>query len=178
MINCFQVFLSNSTCAPTSRSSRLRFRCTWRSPRRGWRTTTSRQGLTLVPISGQLELFCPPCNPPFNHECVLELLKLSSDVKEFKPLLPGEVGREHRRRGRGQAGHVRRELRVRRARCRWGQVNNARPCHLPHRPISVYRFLRRALTLCPQLCIGVQPGARFPARSADTVSATLYGQFT
>jgi len=22
-----------------------------------------RQGLTLVPISAQLELFCPPCNP-------------------------------------------------------------------------------------------------------------------
>jgi len=33
-------------------------------------------------------------------------------------------------------------------------------------PISVYRFPRRALTLCPQLCMGIQPGARFPVRSA------------
>ena len=47
-----------------------------------------------------------------------------------------------------------------------------------NKPISVYRFLRRALTLCPQLCMGIQSGARFPARSADALSATLYGPFT
>ena len=52
-----------------------------------------------------------------------------------------------------------------------------------HRPIShfrisVYRFPRQALTLCPQLCMGIQPGARFPARSADALPATLYGRFT
>jgi len=35
------------------------------------------------------------------------------------------------------------------------------------RPISVYRLPRRALTLCPQLCMGSHPGARFPAQSAD-----------
>jgi hypothetical protein len=46
------------------------------------------------------------------------------------------------------------------------------------RPISVYRFPRRALTLCPQFCIGIQPGFRFPARSADALTATLYGHFT
>ena len=45
------------------------------------------QGLTLVPISAQLELFCPPCNP--THECVLEMLKLSSNVNECKPLPAG-----------------------------------------------------------------------------------------
>jgi len=47
-----------------------------------------------------------------------------------------------------------------------------------NRPISVYRFPHRALTLCPQLCIGIQPGACFPARSADALPATLYGHFT
>ena len=45
------------------------------------------------------------------------------------------------------------------------------------RPISVYSFPRRALTLCPQLCMGFQPGARFPAWSADALTATLYGHF-
>jgi hypothetical protein len=45
-------------------------------------------------------------------------------------------------------------------------------------PISVYRFPRRALTLCPQFCMGIQPGARFPARSADALLATVYGHFT
>jgi hypothetical protein len=47
-----------------------------------------------------------------------------------------------------------------------------------NRPISVYRFPRRALTLCPQLCMGMQPGARCPARSADALPATLYGYCT
>jgi hypothetical protein len=45
----------------------------------------------------------------------------------------------------------------------------------PNRPISVYRFLCQALTLCPQPCMGIQPGARFPARSADALTAALYG---
>ena len=44
------------------------------------------QGLTLVPISAQLERFCPPYSPEVAHECVLELLKLSSAVNECKPL--------------------------------------------------------------------------------------------
>jgi len=47
-----------------------------------------------------------------------------------------------------------------------------------NRPISVYRFPCGALTLWPQLCMGIHPGARFPGRSADTLSATLYGHFT
>jgi len=47
-----------------------------------------------------------------------------------------------------------------------------------NRPVSVYRSARRALTLCPQLCVGNQPGARFPAQSADALPATLYGHFT
>jgi hypothetical protein len=47
-----------------------------------------------------------------------------------------------------------------------------------NRTISVYRFRRRALTLCPQLCMGIQPGARFPTRSADALTTTLYGHFT
>ena len=51
-------------------------------------------------------------------------------------------------------------------------------CVENNRPISVYRFPRRALTLCTQLCMGIQPGARFPARSADPLPATLYGHFT
>jgi hypothetical protein len=46
-----------------------------------------------------------------------------------------------------------------------------------NRPISVYRFPRGALTLCPQLCMGIRPGARFPARSADALPATLYWLF-
>ena len=45
-------------------------------------------------------------------------------------------------------------------------------------PIPVYRFPRRALTVCPQLCMSIQPCARFPERSADTLPATLYGHFT
>jgi len=45
-------------------------------------------------------------------------------------------------------------------------------------PISVYRFPRSALTLYPQLCMGIQPGARVPARSADALSAALYEHFT
>jgi hypothetical protein len=40
---------------------------------------------------------------------------------------------------------------------------------------SVYRFPRRALTHCQQLCMGIQPGARFPALSVDALPATLYG---
>jgi hypothetical protein len=32
--------------------------------------------------------------------------------------------------------------------------------------------------LRPQLCMGIQPGARFPARSADALLATLYAHFT
>ena len=47
-----------------------------------------------------------------------------------------------------------------------------------NRPISVYGFPHRALTLCPQLCMGIQPGARFHVRSADALPATLYGHFT
>jgi hypothetical protein len=45
-------------------------------------------------------------------------------------------------------------------------------------PTSVYRFDRRALTLSPQLCMGIQSGACFPARSADALPATLYRHFT
>jgi hypothetical protein len=56
-------------------------------------------------------------------------------------------------------------------------VDQAKPIH-QNRPMSVYRFPRRALTLCPQLCMGIQPGVRFPARSADALSVTLYGHFT
>jgi hypothetical protein len=44
--------------------------------------------------------------------------------------------------------------------------------------MSVHRFPRRVLTLFPQLCMGIEPGARFPARSADPLPATLYGHFT
>ena len=44
-----------------------------------------RQGLTLVAISAQLELFCPN----LIHECALELLKLSSNVSKYSPLLDG-----------------------------------------------------------------------------------------
>jgi len=47
-----------------------------------------------------------------------------------------------------------------------------------NRPISVYRSLLRALTLCPQLCMGIQPDARFPAPSAHALPATLYGHLT
>jgi hypothetical protein len=47
-----------------------------------------------------------------------------------------------------------------------------------NRPISVYRFPRRALTLYPQVCMGIQPDARFPAWSADALPATLYGHIT
>ena len=44
-------------------------------------------------------------------------------------------------------------------------------------PMWVHRSPRRALTLCPQLCMGIQPDARFPVRSADALPATLYGHF-
>ena len=61
---------------------------------------------------------------------------------------------------------------------RIGRRHNVGRVLLFNRPMSVYRFPRRALTLCPQLCMGIQPGARCPARSADALPATLYGQFT
>ena len=38
--------------------------------------------------------------------------------------------------------------------------------------------LRRALTLCMQLCMGIQSGACFAASSADALSAILYWPFT
>jgi len=47
-----------------------------------------------------------------------------------------------------------------------------------NRPISVYRFPRRALTLCPHLCMGIEPGARFPVQSANALPATLCRHFT
>ena len=51
--------------------------------------------------------------------------------------------------------------------------------YLFNRPISVeYHFPCQALTLCPQLCMGIQRGARFPTRSADALPATQYGHFT
>jgi len=50
--------------------------------------------------------------------------------------------------------------------------------YMSNGPMSVYRFQRRALTHCPQLCMGIQPGASFPAQSADALPATLYGYFT
>jgi hypothetical protein len=42
-------------------------------------------------------------------------------------------------------------------------------------PISVYHFPCGALTLCPQLCMGIQPDARFPARSADACPQLCMG---
>ena len=47
-----------------------------------------------------------------------------------------------------------------------------------NRPVSVHPFPRRALTLCPQLYMGILPGAHFHARSADALPATLYGHLT
>jgi hypothetical protein len=60
---------------------------------------------------------------------------------------------------------------------RWGPPQNTRDVLQHNRPISVHRFPRRALTLCPQLCMSIQLGAHFPARSADALLATLYGHF-
>ena len=50
----------------------------------------SGQGLVLVPISAQLELFVHRVTY-LNPECVLELLKLSCIVNECKPLPPGHL---------------------------------------------------------------------------------------
>jgi hypothetical protein len=66
--------------------------------------------------------------------------------------------------------------------CAYRRADSAGRCNVRwvlvlNRPVSVYRFPRRALTLCPQPCIGIQPGASFPARSADALPATLYGRF-
>jgi hypothetical protein len=57
-------------------------------------------------------------------------------------------------------------------------VNSITCLVLCHRSISVYRFPRRALKLCPQLCMGIQPGARFSARRADALPTILYGHDT
>jgi len=57
-------------------------------------------------------------------------------------------------------------------------VLNTIPNRVSNRPISVYRFPCRALTHGPQLCMGIQPDTRFPARSADAFPTTLYGHFT
>jgi hypothetical protein len=43
------------------------------------------QGLPLIAISAQLELFCPTYAQHPTHDFVLELLKLSSNVNECKP---------------------------------------------------------------------------------------------
>jgi hypothetical protein len=64
------------------------------------------------------------------------------------------------------------------AQCGLHQPHHLRLGTHENRPISLYRLPRRALTLCPQLCMGSQPGARFPARSADALPATEYGHFT
>jgi hypothetical protein len=49
-----------------------------------------------------------------------------------------------------------------------------------NRPISAYAFPRRALTLCPQLRMGIHPDGRLPARraDADALPATQYRHFT
>jgi hypothetical protein len=61
----------------------------------------------------------------------------------------------------------------------WSEhYTNWRGFHNTYRPISVYRFPRRALALYPQLCMGIPAGARFVAQSADALPATLYGHFT
>jgi hypothetical protein len=44
-----------------------------------------------------------------------------------------------------------------------------------NRPVSVHHFPCGALTLCPQLGMGIRPGARFTARSAHAQSATCMG---
>ena len=45
------------------------------------------QGLTLVPISAELELFCPSCNPTnLTHECVLGVAQVESNMNVCKPL--------------------------------------------------------------------------------------------
>jgi hypothetical protein len=46
-----------------------------------------------------------------------------------------------------------------------------------NRPISINLFPRRALTLCPQLCMGTPPGTRFPALGVHAcvgISPRLY----
>jgi hypothetical protein len=59
-----------------------------------------------------------------------------------------------------------------------GLMDNARHVMGCNRPISMYRFPRRAPTHCPQLSMGIQSDARFPMRSADALPATLYGHST
>jgi hypothetical protein len=113
MTDRFQVLLSSSTCAATQRAGGVD------RARRVLPPRAHGQGLTSLPISAHLELFCPPCNPlqsvtgarakawcllihaeaslslslslslHLSHECVLELVQLSSDVNECKPLLMG-----------------------------------------------------------------------------------------
>jgi hypothetical protein len=60
---------------------------------------------------------------------------------------------------------------------RWASVH-CKEAGSYNRPISVYCFPRRALKLCPQFSMGIQPGVRFPARSADALPATLYRHYT
>jgi len=60
--------------------------------------SASAQGLTLVPISAQLERFC--VQPSLTQEYVPELLKLSSNVDECKPCLRGGGGGWRTARGR------------------------------------------------------------------------------
>ena len=47
----------------------------------------------------------------------------------------------------------------------WGHVNHM-------------RLATSCSPLCPQLDMGIQPGARFHARSTNPLPATLYGHFT
>jgi len=48
-----------------------------------------------------------------------------------------------------------------------------RGLHSSNRPISVFRFPRQALTLCPQLCMGIQSGACFPAFDIPKSASSL-----
>ena len=89
--------LTTAEAAPQWRPPRRRSR-TGAAPRR--RRRACGQGLKLVPISAQLELFSPPCVTQLNPECVLELLKLSSNKNECKPL-PAGAGAA---RGGGRGG--------------------------------------------------------------------------
>ena len=56
-------------------------------------------------------------------------------------------------------------------------TSKERSLRLCNRPISVYRSPRRALTLCPLLCMGIQLDARFPSRRADALPANLCWHF-
>ena len=134
------------------------------------------QGLTLVPISAQIELFVSA--KLVTRVCVPKVLKLSSEVDECKPLGAGKGSAAcaacwtTRYRTPAHSASSAAPAPTRKSRdvnlpspptrvpahcCAWSPSSSTSSFWWGNRPVSVYCFPRRALMLCSQLCMGISP---------------------